>query len=50
MKIRWKKIEKEIGKTVGLFPEKMEDRTRSYLALPGMSINSRESISNIAVR
>ena len=28
----------------------MEGRTLSYLALLGMSINSRESISNIAVR
>lgn len=42
----------KIGSDGGFFlkKRKMEDRTRSYLALGGMSINSRESISNIAVR
>lgn len=42
----------KIGSDGGFFlkKKKMEDRTRSYLALRGMSINSRESISNIAVR
>lgn len=42
----------KIGSDGGFFlkKRKMEDRTRSYLALRGMSINSRESISNIAVR
>lgn len=42
----------KIGSDGGFFlkKRKMEDRMRSYLALGGMSINSRESISNIAVR
>lgn len=42
----------KIGSDGGFFlkKRKMKDRTRSYLALGGMSINSRESISNIAVR
>lgn len=41
----------KIGSDGGFFLKKRKmDRTRSYLALQGMSINSRESISNIAVR